>query len=43
MASKLINGCEREAKVVSSCSEDEHQVNRRTEFLITKFLFYRSP
>jgi outer membrane protein OmpA-like peptidoglycan-associated protein len=35
--SKLINGCECEGKVVSSCSEDEHQANRRTEFLITKF------
>jgi hypothetical protein len=35
--SKLINGCECEGKVQSSCSEDEHQANRRTEFLITKF------
>ena len=35
--SKLINGCECEGKVVSTCSEDEHQANRRTEFLITKF------
>jgi outer membrane protein OmpA-like peptidoglycan-associated protein len=35
--SKLINGCECEGKVVSSCSEEEHQANRRTEFLITKF------
>ena len=35
--SKLINACECEAKMVSSCSEEEHQANRRTEFLITKF------
>lgn len=35
--SKIINGCECEGKVISSCSEDEHQANRRTEFLITKF------
>jgi outer membrane protein OmpA-like peptidoglycan-associated protein len=35
--SKLINGCACEGKVVSTCSEDEHQANRRTEFLITKF------
>jgi outer membrane protein OmpA-like peptidoglycan-associated protein len=35
--SKLINGCECEGKVQSTCSEEEHQANRRTEFLITKF------
>lgn len=35
--SKLINQCECEGKVVSTCSEEEHQANRRTEFLITKF------
>lgn len=35
--SKLINKCECEGKVISSCSEEEHQANRRTEFLITKF------
>jgi outer membrane protein OmpA-like peptidoglycan-associated protein len=35
--SKLINGCECEGKIQSSCSEEEHQANRRTEFLITKF------
>ena len=35
--SKLINGCACEGKVVSTCSEEEHQANRRTEFLITKF------
>jgi outer membrane protein OmpA-like peptidoglycan-associated protein len=33
----LINGCECEGTVKSSCSEIEHQANRRTEFLITKF------
>jgi len=25
-----------EGKVVSTCSEEEHQKNRRTEFIITK-------
>lgn len=35
--SKLINGCECEGTVKSTCSEEEHQANRRTEFLITKF------
>lgn len=35
--SKLINQCECEGKVVSTCSEEEHQANRRTEFIITKF------
>ncbi len=35
--SKLINGCACEGKVVSTCTEEEHQANRRTEFLITKF------
>jgi outer membrane protein OmpA-like peptidoglycan-associated protein len=33
----LINGCECEGTVKSSCGEAEHQANRRTEFLITKF------
>jgi outer membrane protein OmpA-like peptidoglycan-associated protein len=33
----LINGCECEGAIKSSCSEAEHQANRRTEFLITKF------
>ncbi len=34
--SKLLNGCKCEGKVVSTCSEDEHGKNRRTEFIITK-------
>lgn len=34
--SKLLNNCGCEGKVVSKCSEDEHSVNRRTEFIITK-------
>lgn len=34
--SKLINDCGCEGKVKSTCSEAEHQVNRRTEFIITK-------
>jgi outer membrane protein OmpA-like peptidoglycan-associated protein len=33
----LINGCECEGPTKSTCSEAEHQANRRTEFLITKF------
>jgi outer membrane protein OmpA-like peptidoglycan-associated protein len=35
--SKLINKCECEGKAITTCSEEEHQANRRTEFLITKF------
>ena len=35
--SKLINHCECEGKKNTPCSEEEHQANRRTEFLITKF------
>lgn len=35
--SKLINKCECEGKKVVPCSEDEHQANRRTEFIIVKF------
>ncbi len=34
--SKLIAGCACEGKVVSDCTEDEHQKNRRTEFIIIK-------
>lgn len=34
--SKLVNNCECEGTVVSDCSEDEHQANRRTEFRIVK-------
>ena len=33
---KLLNGCECEGDVVSTCSEEEHQKNRRTEFIIVK-------
>lgn len=35
--SQLVNDCACEPTNVSSCSEDEHQMNRRTEFKITKF------
>jgi outer membrane protein OmpA-like peptidoglycan-associated protein/tetratricopeptide (TPR) repeat protein len=34
--SKLLNNCACEGKVQSTCSEQEHEVNRRTEFIITK-------
>lgn len=34
--SRLLNNCACEGKVQSNCSEDEHAVNRRTEFIITK-------
>ena len=34
--SKLVNGCACEGKVVSTCTEEEHAVNRRTEFIIIK-------
>jgi outer membrane protein OmpA-like peptidoglycan-associated protein len=33
---KLVNGCACEGKVVSRCSEEDHQNNRRTEFIIVK-------
>jgi len=33
---KLVNNCACEKKVVSNCSEEEHQLNRRTEFIILK-------
>jgi outer membrane protein OmpA-like peptidoglycan-associated protein/tetratricopeptide (TPR) repeat protein len=34
--SRLVNKCECEGKVKSSCSEEEHAMNRRTEFIIVK-------
>lgn len=34
--SKLKNGCACEGKVKSTCTEEEHQANRRTEFIIIK-------
>src|SRR5690606_4154153 len=34
--SQLVNDCECEGTVVSDCSEEEHQANRRTEFKIIK-------
>jgi len=34
--SKLMNGCACEGTVKSTCSEEEHQENRRTEFVIVK-------
>jgi outer membrane protein OmpA-like peptidoglycan-associated protein len=34
--SKIINGCECEGSKVSKCSDAEHQMNRRTEFVIVK-------
>ncbi len=34
--SKLLNTCGCEGKVKSTCSEDEHSKNRRTEFIIVK-------
>lgn len=34
--SKLVNDCECEGTKVSGCSEEEHQLNRRTEFVIIK-------
>lgn len=34
--SKLLNACSCEGKVKSTCSEEEHAKNRRTEFIITK-------
>lgn len=33
---KLVNGCPCEGDAVSDCSEEEHQNNRRTEFIIVK-------
>lgn len=34
--SKPINGCACEDTAVSTCSEDQHQLNRRSEFIIVK-------
>jgi outer membrane protein OmpA-like peptidoglycan-associated protein len=34
--SKLINRCACEGPQESDCSDDEHQMNRRTEFIIVK-------
>jgi outer membrane protein OmpA-like peptidoglycan-associated protein len=34
--SRLVNKCECEGKVKSTCSEEEHADNRRTEFIIVK-------
>lgn len=34
--SKLLNDCACEGKKVTNCAEDDHAINRRTEFLITK-------
>jgi outer membrane protein OmpA-like peptidoglycan-associated protein len=33
---KLVNGCACEGVVISDCSEEDHQKNRRTEFIIVK-------
>jgi outer membrane protein OmpA-like peptidoglycan-associated protein/tetratricopeptide (TPR) repeat protein len=35
--SQLVNGCACEGTVKSTCTEAEHQANRRTEFKIVKF------
>ena len=34
--SKLLNSCECEGDKTSTCSEEEHAKNRRTEFIIVK-------
>lgn len=34
--SKLVNDCGCEGNVVSDCTEEQHQMNRRTEFIIIK-------
>jgi outer membrane protein OmpA-like peptidoglycan-associated protein len=33
---KMVNGCNCEGNVVSTCPEEEHQKNRRTEFIVVK-------
>jgi len=35
--SKLVNECACEGKKVSNCTEEEHQLNRRTEFVIVGY------
>lgn len=35
--SQLITNCPCEGEVISTCSDEEHQLNRRTEFKIIKF------
>ncbi|MBP7808225.1 MAG: OmpA family protein [Bacteroidia bacterium] len=35
--SKLLNGCACEGKLASNCTEDDHSLNRRTEFIVTKY------
>jgi len=34
--SKLVNDCECEGKLKSNCTEEEHALNRRTEFIVVK-------
>lgn len=34
--SKLVNNCPCEGNVISTCTEEQHQLNRRTEFIIKK-------
>lgn len=34
--SRLVNGCACEGNVKSDCTEEEHQANRRTEFIVVK-------
>lgn len=34
--SESVNNCECEGEVISGCTDDEFQENRRTEFLIVK-------
>jgi outer membrane protein OmpA-like peptidoglycan-associated protein len=33
---KLLNGCACEGKIISTCTEEEHSINRRAEFIVTK-------
>ncbi|OFZ08192.1 MAG: hypothetical protein A3D92_07080 [Bacteroidetes bacterium RIFCSPHIGHO2_02_FULL_44_7] len=33
---RLVNDCGCEGDAISACSEDEHQMNRRSEFIVTK-------